>query len=124
VHELSIAQAVVAIATEHATGRRVTRVDLRVGVLRQVVPGALELAWQAATAGTVAEGAELAIERVPVRVACRACGEAELEDVPLACPACGRTDVAVVAGEELVVESMDVEEPVASGGSRARRPRH
>jgi hydrogenase nickel incorporation protein HypA/HybF len=118
VHELSIAQAVLAIATEHAAGRRVTRVDLRVGHLRQVVPGALELAWQVSTAGTVAAGAELGIERVPLRIACRACGgESELEDFPLACPACGGTDVAVLAGEELVVESMDVEEPVASGGS-------
>ena len=37
-HELSIAEAVVEIAFRHAAGRKVSKVELKVGHLRQVVP--------------------------------------------------------------------------------------
>ncbi|MGZ8697918.1 MAG: hydrogenase/urease maturation nickel metallochaperone HypA, partial [Gaiellaceae bacterium] len=37
-HELSIAEAIVTIAEEHARGRRVAKVELKIGHLRQVVP--------------------------------------------------------------------------------------
>ena len=73
-HELSIAEAIVAIAERHAAGRRVYRVSVKVGHLRQVVPDALQFAFQLLTDGTVLEGAELAIEEVPARVRCRGCG--------------------------------------------------
>ena len=42
-HELSIAEALVAITARHAGDRRVHRVEVKVGHLRQVVPAALEL---------------------------------------------------------------------------------
>jgi len=41
-HELAHAGAVVSIAEQHARGRRVARVELELGVLRQVVVAALE----------------------------------------------------------------------------------
>ncbi len=37
-HELSIAGSIVEIAGRHANGRRVTKVYLKIGHLRQVVP--------------------------------------------------------------------------------------
>ena len=116
-HELSIAEAVVAIAEQHARGRRVEVVELKVGHLRQVVPGALELAFQLVAEGTVVEGAELAIEQVPVRVRCRDCAaESGAVEFPLGCPSCGGLDVEVVAGEELHVEALELEdEPIAAG---------
>ena len=106
-HELSIATAIAAIATEHAAGRRVTSVEIRVGRLRQVVPATLTFAFELATAGTDLEGAELAIEHVPVRLRCRDCGaETEPNGFPFGCASCGSLDVDVVAGDELIVESL------------------
>ena len=55
-HELSIADAVVTIASRHAAGRKVTRVDLKVGHLRQVVPDSLTFAFELVSAGTELEG--------------------------------------------------------------------
>jgi hydrogenase nickel incorporation protein HypA/HybF len=108
-HEMAIAQTVVAIACSHASGRRVASVELRVGHLRQVVPSALAFAFDLAAVGTEVEGARLAIEQVPARCRCRACGaESEQEWFPLACDHCGALDVDVVAGEELLVESLEV----------------
>jgi len=39
-HQLAIAESIVGISGRHATGRRVAKVYLKVGHLRQVVPSA------------------------------------------------------------------------------------
>src|SRR3954452_16572973 len=106
-HELSIADAVVQIVNRHAGGRRVSKVELRVGHLRQVVPSALAFAFELVAKGTPAEGAELALEEVPAAGRCRACGaESELDGFPLRCGRCGDLDVEVIRGEELLVDSL------------------
>jgi hydrogenase nickel incorporation protein HypA/HybF len=119
-HELSIAEAIVVVAERHAAGRAVQAVDVRVGHLRQVVPGALEFAFELTAKGTCLEGAELRIEHVPAAGHCRACGaESVLEGFPLMCAACGALDVEVMAGEELLVDSLELEETMtATGGPR------
>ncbi len=109
-HELSIADAIVRIADEHAAGRKVTRVEVKVGHLRQVVPSALSFAFEMVAVGTAVEGAELALIEVPARVSCRACGsESGVQGFPLVCAGCGGFDVAVVQGEELFVDALEVE---------------
>jgi hydrogenase nickel incorporation protein HypA/HybF len=121
VHELSIAESIVAVAERHAAGRPVTKVELRVGHLRQVVPSALEFAFQLVSRGTVLDGAELAIEAVPARGRCRACGtETTMSGFPLACSACGGLDMEVLAGEELLVDSLELEETLATTSEGVR----
>ena len=118
-HELALADAVVTIAREHARGRRVSAVDVRIGRLRQVVSDALEFAFELVAAGTEVEGAELRVEHVPVRVRCARCAaESEAPEFPLTCARCGGLDVEVVAGDELLVESLDIEEELAVVGGR------
>ena len=110
-HELSIAEAVVEIASRHAAGRKVSKVELKVGHLRQVVPSALEFAFELLTNGTPLEGAELAMEDVPARGRCRACGaDTEMRAFPLQCACCGGIDLELLAGEELLVEALEMEE--------------
>jgi hydrogenase nickel incorporation protein HypA/HybF len=115
-HELSLADAIVQICSDHARGRRVVTVELRVGRLRQVVPHALEFAFALVAEGTPVEGAELMIEEVPVRVSCRSCAtESEADVFPLACGRCGGLDVHVVAGEEFQVQALEIEDaPLAA----------
>jgi hydrogenase nickel incorporation protein HypA/HybF len=110
-HELSIAEAIVRIAEDHGGGRRVTKVEVTVGHLRQVVPSALEFSFELVAAGTVAEGAELVLKHVPVEGRCRGCGEKTPQaGFPLTCGACGALDIDVVAGDELFVEAVELEE--------------
>lgn len=88
-HELSIAQALVAIVTEHAGDRRVTRVNVEVGHLRQVVRDALSFSFGLVAEGTVAEGAELVLIQIPAEGDCRACGaRSPLPSFPLRCATC------------------------------------
>lgn len=110
-HELSIAQAIVQIATEHAAGRRVSCVDVRVGHLRQVVPSALDLAFELSIGGTCLEGAELRVEQVPAAGRCRSCdARSPLPGFPLICAACHSLDVEVIRGEELQVDSLELDD--------------
>lgn len=109
-HEMAIAGAVLDSVIRHAGERRVERVRLRVGHLRQVVPRALTFAWELASQRTVAEGSTLEIAAVPAAVRCRRCAEeSEPGGFPLACRLCGGVDVEVVRGEELEIEWLDVE---------------
>jgi hydrogenase nickel incorporation protein HypA/HybF len=114
-HELSIAGAIVDAATRHGGGRRVEKVEVKVGQLRQVVPSALEFAFALVAEGTPVEGAVLEIEHVHARGACRRCGtEQDLEGFPLGCPGCGSLDVDLVAGEELSIDALELaDEPEA-----------
>jgi hydrogenase nickel incorporation protein HypA/HybF len=109
-HELAIAEAILAIATAHAGGGRITAVEVRVGHLRQVVPDALGFNFELVAQGTPAAGAELRIEEVPANGRCRACGASgELPAFPLRCPECGGLDVELTGGEELEVSALEVE---------------
>ena len=110
-HELAIAESVVRIADRHAEGRQVTKVYLKVGHLRQVVASALAFSFDLVAQGTSVEGAELALEEVPAAGRCRYCGaESQLSSFPLQCGPCGSFDLEIVAGEELYVESLELEE--------------
>ena len=110
-HELSLAASVVEIALRHAAGRRVARVQLEVGWLRQVVPSALTFSFEMVASGTLAEGAALEITNIPAQGECRRCGAVSaLHAFPLQCESCGAFDLKIVAGEELLVASLELEE--------------
>jgi hydrogenase nickel incorporation protein HypA/HybF len=111
VHELSVASAIVDTATRHADGRRVTSVQLRVGHLRQVVPESLAFYFEHVARGTPCEGARLDQEVVPALLACDECRhEWELDEAAFRCPLCGSGRVRIARGDELEVESIEIEE--------------
>lgn len=122
-HELALSKAIVNAALRHAKNRPVTTVRVRVGTLRQAVPDSIQFYFEIVARGTLCDGACLEQRRVSARLRCRHCREewdptpkpAEREEDLLPaprfrCPACGEGEADVVAGDELVVESIDVEE--------------
>jgi hydrogenase nickel incorporation protein HypA/HybF len=119
-HELALAEGIVGVAERHAAGRRVYAVEVTVGQLRQVVPPALEFAFELVSRGTAVEGARLRINEVQAAGRCRRCGsESALEGFPLTCAACRSLDMEVVAGEELLVDSLELEEEALTTGGVA-----
>jgi hydrogenase nickel incorporation protein HypA/HybF len=110
-HELSVSSAIVDTVVRHAEGRRVTAVHVRLGRLRQVVPASLSFYFALVSKETVCEDAMLHQEVVPARLRCEGCANEWEIDMPhFRCPQCGSADVVVESGEELEVESIEVEE--------------
>ena len=89
---------------------KVRAVHLQVGELTCVVPDALHFCFEVCARGTRLEGAELAIHRIPARVRCRTCGSDAAADRFCAMCACGSVDVEVLAGRELRVRDVEVDE--------------
>ncbi|MEV6348795.1 hydrogenase maturation nickel metallochaperone HypA [Actinoplanes sp. NPDC051851] len=107
-HELALAESIVTTVCERAAGRPVHRITVRIGALTAVLPEAMRFCFELASSGTEAEGAVLDIAAEPATVRCRSCGaEEEITDLILLCD-CGSADVAVTAGRELRIVSMEV----------------
>jgi hydrogenase nickel incorporation protein HypA/HybF len=111
-HELSVASAVLDTALRHAEDRRILAVSLQVGHLRQVIPDSLAFYWDIVSRDTPAEGARLDLVVVPARLRCNGCSdEWDMEGTPeFRCPRCTVSQVEVIAGNELEVDSIEVEE--------------
>lgn len=110
-HEYGIAESILAAVEGRADGRRISRARVQVGALLRVAEPSINDAWAMATEGTVAEGARLDLVTLPVRITCRACGNAATSVDPYAvCPACGNTDVDTEGGDDLVLESIQLAE--------------
>lgn len=108
-HELAIATAIAGAVCDRAAGRRVRCVTVRVGELTAVVPEAMRWCFTLAVEGTVADGADLEIERRGGAGRCRECGtDFACADLILLCP-CGSADVTVTSGRELEIVSMEVD---------------
>jgi hydrogenase nickel incorporation protein HypA/HybF len=108
-HELSIAGAVVDTALRHAEDRRVLVVTLRVGEMRQVIPDSLAFYWDIVARDSLAEGARLEQIVVRTRMRCGACAHEWEPELMFRCPECGGAGE-VLAGDELEVDSIEVEE--------------
>lgn len=109
-HELSLTRSMVELCLEHATGRKVTSVTLEIGDLAGVEPKAMEFCFEACTAGTLLEGADLVIERIPAAATCSDCGAVFASSHWAApCPECGSLAVNCSGGDELRVKELEVE---------------
>jgi hydrogenase nickel incorporation protein HypA/HybF len=107
-HELAITQSVVDAVNERVDGHRVVSLRLEVGKLSGVVPDAMRFCFEIAAGQTLLEGARLDIDERSGEAHCRDCGrDFTLSDLILLCP-CGSADVAVTAGRELVIKSVEV----------------
>ena len=90
--------------------KRVLQVKLKVGELTNADPDALQMVFEVFCKDTVCEGAELIVERVPVRGRCRNCQhEFIVKTMFFLCPKCQNSSIEVIQGEELLLESLKVE---------------
>ncbi len=107
-HELSLTREIVDYVAVRAGPRAVTRVVLEIGALSGVEVDAVKFCFEVCRAGTPLEHAELTVVEVPGRGRCLDCGaERDLPDYFTRC-GCGAFPVECLAGEELVIKSMEV----------------
>ena len=111
-HELSIAQALVDLAVAHRPeGSKVRAVKVRAGPLRGIDPEALRWAWESVRGDGDCATATLDVNVLPWRMRCGQCGkEWSAEEMEFQC-ACGSDRVFPVGGDELILDSLEVDEP-------------
>ena len=108
-HELSITQNIVAIATEHAHGARVRRITLEIGQLTAIMPEAIQFCFDVCAQGTVLEGATLEILERPGLGQCRECGRQIELSQPYGVCVCGNTHLDIIQGEELTIKELETD---------------
>ena len=108
-HELALCRAIAETAADHADGRSVCAVHLRIGHFRQVVPETLQFCWDLSVKDTALEGCRLHVDYIPVVLRCRTCAEVTtLTDPIMLCGSCDGADVEMTSGEEFVIEAIDL----------------
>jgi len=112
-HELAITQSLVELAldeAERAGAATIIGVRATVGHMCGIVPESMLIYFAELTRGTMAEGATLHLEVVRTVARCSACLKVfEPECVPWLCPDCAGRRLAILQGEELRLESIEVD---------------
>lgn len=111
-HEVSLMQAALSIALDHANAQGASKIhalELHVGMQSGVVPAALAFAFDIVSAGTAAEGAELRLKTIPTRCYCSRCQqEFQPADWVYECPDCHGISTDIRQGQTLELASLEV----------------
>lgn len=107
-HEMGITLAMVDVALERSSGRKVRRLRIAVGALTAVVPDSLRFCFDVCTRETDLEGAELEIDEISATARCQLCQNAFSIDRPYGRCSCGSVDLAIDGGKELDVIEMEL----------------
>jgi len=112
-HELSVSESILDIASRHAVqagASRVTDVHLVIGRLSSFVDDSIQFYWDFLSENTICAGAVLHFERVPARLLCLNCQHEYTLDAQLEpCPACHSPQIKVLTGEEFRVDSIEIQ---------------
>jgi hydrogenase nickel incorporation protein HypA/HybF len=112
-HELSATESILSLVIDEAAkagASRITRISLKIGEWSTFVPDSVQFCFELISGGTPAEGAELAIEQVPVEYKCDGCGFEFAPQVErLGCPKCAGTNTRLVSGREFYIDSIEVD---------------
>ncbi len=116
-HEYSLVQALlrqVEGLMREQQAQRVATIKVSVGDFSGVEPELFQLAFETLVDDTPARGADLKLERVALESKCRDCGrEFEIDRFRFQCPHCASGDLMILRGEELVLESVTLEQDEA-----------
>lgn len=111
-HELAIAQNIIAAAEECSDGKRIVAITTNIGELTCVSVEALQFCLPMVAEGSCAERARFEFIQTKGRARCGQCGtEFPMAAVYDRCP-CGSDRVTITAGEELMVTALELEETV------------
>jgi hydrogenase nickel incorporation protein HypA/HybF len=113
-HELSVTQSILDIATRHAEqagAQRILAINLVIGELTGFVDDSIQFYFDFLSQDTPAQGASLNFERTAASVRCHSCGAeyAPPHSHLWACPECEALGSDVIAGREFSVVSIEIE---------------
>lgn len=112
-HEFSIMQGVFELVEDIARKNnliKINKVVLKIGKLRQVFCDFLQFAFETISENTIAAGAKLVIEEVPITMHCKVCQQDfTVEYSTYVCSYCGATELELLTGKEVLIASVEGE---------------
>lgn len=109
-HEFALTQNLLNIALKNANSKRIKHVNLLIGPFSDEREESIRLYWRDLSKGTLGEGAMLHFQHVDMEMKCLGCGGAlNLEDGESLCRYCQNSRLQLLYGEEVKLESIDVE---------------
>lgn len=112
-HELSVTQNILKVALQNAAqakAERVLHVNLILGQFSDEREESIQFYWDELAAGTPAQGAVLHFKRVPAEMKCQDCGHSfSPNEETSECPACLSHRIRLISGDDVRLESIDVE---------------
>lgn len=112
-HELAMVRSIYGVITDKVKeygASRVIQVKLVVGELTGVEDSVMRSCFEMYVEATPTAGAKLIIERTPIKLRCRVCGNEYETGIPFAaCTACGNKSFLIISGKELYIDSLEVE---------------
>ncbi len=112
-HELAITEGIMEAAVPEAErhgAKKILEIRLKIGVLSGVLPECIQEYFNIVSRGTIAEGARLSVEKIPITIACHDCGyNGEIPMRKIHCPECGSSAIKILTGREYFVDSLEVE---------------
>lgn len=109
-HEYSLAQKVIEMTLDIASGRKVLEVNLIIGDFSSVSPESLLFYLETLAKDTIIEEAKINIERINAEFFCNICGKTYIPNEELICPYCQGSEGKFLKGREFYLESIEVED--------------
>jgi len=112
-HEMAITMSMLDLILKEAAkagASKVVAVNVVIGEMSGVVDRCVQTNFDFMSRGTPAEGAALSFRNVPKQARCRKCAHVFTPaNICWACPECQSVEFEIIAGNELYIESIEVE---------------
>ncbi len=112
-HELPVTESILDITLRHAQAHdaiKVTDIYLVIGDWSTIIDESVQFHWDILSDNTIAKGATLHFERIPVELLCLDCSHRYTPtEKELICPKCDGVRVKVEKGDEFNIDSIEIE---------------
>lgn len=112
-HEVAIAEEIKNVVIQKLNenkGKKVKGIKLLIGEITSIVPEALKFAFNVVSKGTPMENALIHIKVLKAKAFCRNCSKKfKVNDYYFICPACHSSDVEIIQGREMIIQTIEME---------------
>jgi hydrogenase nickel incorporation protein HypA/HybF len=112
-HELSVTENILSIASSHAQkagALKVTDINIVIGRLSSIIDDSIQFYWDMISENTICFGAKLHFERRPAEILCLNCNQKfPIFSDLVPCPNCDSLSLMVLSGEEFWLDSIEIE---------------
>lgn len=111
-HELSVTESILNIASQHAkqaNALQVTDIHIVIGRLSSIVDESVQFYWEIISKDTICDSSRLHFEYREARFFCQDCHkEFSIKMDMTPCPFCDSANLKVISGEEFYLDSIEI----------------